>query len=106
MNSPIHLRILQLAMDIQREDFSRDDLAVRASELSNEVAADYVAASSEGELPTPAQGVALARFLRGRLTNGPAQVSLGGFSLPDGYISVFCEGGYEAGIDRDGRTST
>ncbi len=62
----------------------------------------------EGETPTVAQGVALARFLRSRLgqPGGQATITRGGLGLPEHFVHVRFAGGYEGGIDRDGRVST
>lgn len=78
--------------------------------MVRELEANYVLADSEGDVPTNAQGIALARFLRpamrGEARNAHATVAKGGFDLPDGYIHVRLADGYEGGIARDGRTST
>jgi len=60
------------------------------------------------EIPTSAQGVALARFVRPHLCDrrGSATVCRGPRDLPDGYLYVRCADGYEGGIDREGRVST
>lgn len=66
----------------------------------------------EGEIPTNAQGVALARFLRPRFRDDAhpadrgARVTRGGMGLPDDYLLVVLNDGYTGGIDREGRTST
>lgn len=63
----------------------------------------------EGETPTAAQGVALARFLRSRLrdSGSHARVARGtGILLPEGFLHVVFDDGYEGGIDRDGQVST
>jgi hypothetical protein len=104
-----HERIMQLAIDVANmtDLDQKHALAVTASHLANEVEEGYVSADAEGELPTNAQGLALARFMRGRIEKGPVRVWAGGFSmLPAGYLSVSCSDGFEGGIARDGSTST
>jgi hypothetical protein len=63
---------------------------------------------ANGEIPTSAQGVALARFLRPHLRDGRgcATVCRGAVGLPDSYVYVRLDDGYEGGIDREGRVST
>lgn len=63
---------------------------------------------ADGEIPTSAQGVALARFLRGHLRDRShyATVCRGGAGLPDSCLYVRFDDGYEGGIEREGRTST
>lgn len=63
----------------------------------------------EGDTVTNAQGVALARFLRGhfmrdRFSN--ATVCRGGAGLPDDFLYVRFSDGYEGGIAPNGDTST
>jgi hypothetical protein len=66
----------------------------------------------EGEFPTNAQGVALARFLRpcfrdeAHPADRGARVTRGGMGLSDDYLLVVLNDGYTGGIDREGRTST
>jgi hypothetical protein len=64
--------------------------------------------AADEEIPTSAQGVALARFVRPHLRDrrGSATVCRGPRDLPDGYLYVRCDDGYEGGIDREGRVST
>lgn len=70
---------------------------------------------ADGEIPTSAQGVALARFVRPHLRDrrGSATLCRGPRDLPDGdatspaeNLYVRCDDGYEGGIDREGRVST
>ena len=63
---------------------------------------------ANGEIPTIAQGVALAHFLRPHLRDGRgcATVCCGAAGLPDSYVYVRLDDGYEGGIDREGRVST
>ena len=63
---------------------------------------------ADDEIPTRAQGVALARFVRPHLRDrrGSATVCRGHLGLPDSYLYVRCDDGYEGGIDREGRVST
>ena len=71
---------------------------------------NWVHADTEGEVPTVAQGVALARFLRPHFqmdaVNRGAFVSRGGQGLGDNYLYVRFNDGYEGGIAKDGSTST
>lgn len=108
MSTPAHERLMTLAIDLSTA--GHDDLAMRASELSNEIADSYVLADAGGDIPTNAQGIALARFLRPQFRDGIrdayATVARGGFDLPTGYITVRLPDGYNGGIDREGNTST
>lgn len=69
-------------------------------------------ASNEGlDVPTNAQGIALARFLRPHFRNARpgdahAQVMRGGLGLPTNYLAVRLPDGYEGGIAPNGDTST
>jgi hypothetical protein len=63
------------------------------------------------DVPTPAQGLALAKFLRSffrgeKIDEHYATVSLGGQGLSNEYVLVQMGSGYTGGIDRDGRVST
>jgi hypothetical protein len=57
-------------------------------------------------IPTPAQGVALARFMQTLAIHGQVTITLGGAGLPGDYLHVRFHDGYEGGIDPDGRVST
>jgi hypothetical protein len=67
-------------------------------------------ADHDGQHPTGAQGLALAKFLRSQFRDrmcAAAHVYRGGVGLPDDYLHVvFPHSGYEGGIDPEGRTST
>jgi hypothetical protein len=70
-----------------------------------------VSIAGREELPTTAQGVALARFLRGFLRrpggrSAYATVCRVGAGLPDDYLYVRLHDGYEGGIAPDGSIST
>jgi hypothetical protein len=87
------------------------DHAWTLTEWADAVELLYARLDTEGEVPTNAQGIALARFLRGHWTNVEnrfrfASVSRGGAGLSDDYLYVRMGDGYEGGIDRAGRTST
>lgn len=119
---PESLRLLALQMqelantgaingvEMTAADFLRDN-AYTLSEWADAVEQLY-ARLDEGEIPTNAQGIALARFLRPAFRDDAhpadrsAQVSRGGMGLPDSYLLVRLSDGYTGGIDRDGRTST
>lgn len=78
------------------------------SELARQVDDQYILLADDGEVPTVAQGVALARFLRPAFRDKSvgAFVCRGGLGTPEDYVSVRLTDGYEGGIARDGRTST
>jgi hypothetical protein len=70
---------------------------------------------TDGEVPTNAQGIALARFLRAQFRDDvhpgdrSAHVSRGGAGLGDDYLHVVLNPygrRFEGGIDREGRVST
>lgn len=90
------------------------DHAYSLSEFAQQVREEYerVAGEPEEEIPTNAQGIALARFLRPAFRDNvhpglrTAHVARGGAGLPEHYLHVVLPDGYEGGIDRDGRTST
>ncbi len=98
------------AVGTRTTDVFRDRLTDRLAKLSHQAEAQYVRVEpASGDAPTPAQGIALARLLRGRLRDPSrrATVTLGdALSLPDGYIAVRFDDNFEAGIARDGATST
>jgi hypothetical protein len=87
------------------------DHAYTLGEWSDAVRELY-ARLDEGEFPTNAQGVALARFLRPAFADDVkpadrfANVSRGGMGLGDSYLLVRLADGYTGGIDTEGRTST
>lgn len=119
---PESMRLLALQMDelantgavdgveMRGADFLRDHAATLA-EWADAVEQLY-ARLDEGEIPTNAQGIALARFLRPAFRDDAhpadrsAHVSRGGAGLPDSYLYVRLSDGYEGGIDSDGRVST
>jgi hypothetical protein len=121
--APVDARLDHLAQELdsmswneeigerQLREFLRDH-AYSLGGFANQVRDEYVrtAGNEEDEIPTAAQGVALARFLRPQFRDGVrdayATVSRGGFDLPTGYIVVRLPDGYTGGIARDGRTST
>jgi hypothetical protein len=83
--------------------------AHKLSELAEQARERYVPLlAADEEVPTSAQGVALARFVRPHLRDrrGSATVCRGPRDLPEGYLCVRCDDGYEGGIDREGRVST
>jgi hypothetical protein len=88
----------------------RDSVVDRLAQLAHQAEDQYErVAPASGEVPTPAQGITLARLLRSRLRDPSdyATVSLGDvIALPDGYIAVRFKDGFEAGIDRDGVASS
>lgn len=88
----------------------RDSVVDRLEQLAHQAEDQYErVAPASGEVPTPAQGITLARLLRSRLRDPSdyATVSLGDvIALPDGYIAVRFKDGFEAGIDRDGVASS
>lgn len=71
----------------------------------------YLPALQEDAFPNHVQAIALGRFLRGRFSlRDPsmrrAVVSRGGAGLPDTYLHVLFNDGYEGGVDFEGRVST
>lgn len=97
--------------ELDRPNKSLSECAYALSELANEVGEHYVRADADGEVPTNAQAIALARFLRPAFNVKDrgyrfARISRGGAGLPEDYLHVVLADGYEGGIDRDGRTST
>ena len=107
MPDALYDRLNTLAQDVY---WSNEPLAEKLAEMANELEADYVLADSEGDVPTNAQGIALARFLRpgfrGDRRDRYASVSRSGAGLGEDYLFIRLADGYEGGIDRDGRTST
>ncbi len=110
-------RFYELAHDedasaAELKQFLRDHLAT-LGEFGRQVEEDYVRLSGgreQEEVPTTAQGVALARFLRGHFRRPDplmrsAHVTRGGGGLSDDYLLVRFHDG-ECGIDPSGRTST
>lgn len=93
--------------------YLRDHAALLA-ELARQVRDDYVRVSGRREpedMPTVAQGVSLARFLRGHFRHSDpmqrlAYVTHGSAGLPKDFLHVRLGDGYEGGIAPDGRTST
>jgi hypothetical protein len=102
--------VSRTAVRTRTTDVFRDSLVQRLAKLSHQAETDYVRiAPANGDTPTLAQGLALAQLLRSRLRDPSdhATVGLGDvLSLPDGYITVRFNGGFEAGIARDGATSS
>ncbi len=90
------------------------DHACSLVEFARQVREEYVRVAGGRELeevPTTAQGVALARFLRGHFRHTDplmrlAHVTRGGAGLPGDYLHVRFLDGYEGGIDPRGNTST
>jgi hypothetical protein len=107
-------RLEGLAREVSdRTNGAEDDwiaaLALQLSELGRDARENYERLlPAEGDIPTAAQGVALARFLRSRLreSGSYATVTRGGLGLPDTYLHIQFPDGYEGGIDREGRLST
>ena len=90
----------------EHAEFLRDH-AASLDEFATQVQEEYVRLIAE-DIPTPAQGDALARFLRPAFRDRRigAHVCRGGQGLPEDYLHVRLSDGYEAGIAPDGRTST
>lgn len=90
------------------------DTAAALAEFAQQCEDEYVRVhgrDDESVVPTVAQGVALAWFIRSRklTVNGKhigVTVALGGAGLPDTYLHVRFSDGYEGGIDPDGKVST
>jgi hypothetical protein len=118
--APLPDRLRALAEEFQRVAWERDaragdeflrDHAASLCEFAAQADEEYVRVGGDDEIPTTAQGVALARFLRGfmRGPKGPrahALVSRAGAGLPEDYLHVRMDDGYEGGIAPDGATST
>lgn len=117
--APLDERLAALAMQFrtqaedagatapQHAEFLRSRLA-SLSHFVQQLEEDYALLTTE-EIPTCAQGLALARFLRPtfRDIGIGAHVCRGGLGLPDDYLHVRrLSDGYEGGIAPDGRTST
>lgn len=89
-----------------------EEMLHQLAEVAQEVDMRYVRLDTEGDVPTVAQGVALARFIRNEFHKDDgepklAYVSKGGAGLPDTYLHVSFPGSsYEGGIDKEGRVST
>jgi hypothetical protein len=77
------------------------------ADLAQQLEEEYVRLTTD-EVPTCAQGLALARFLGPwfRDTSVGAHICRGGQGLSEDYLHVRLTDGYEAGIAPDGRTST
>lgn len=86
------------------------ELAHQLRGLVYEIQEQYVKLETDGDVPTIAQGVALARFLRPHFNSDKnhwgAFISRGGAGLGNDYIHVRFNDGYCGGIDKTGRTST
>ena len=84
------------------------DHAASLAEFAQQVEEEYAPLARDHEVPTNAQGVALARFLRAAFRDRAvgAHVCRGGAGLPDDYVYVRLTDGYEGGIAPDGRVST
>jgi hypothetical protein len=77
------------------------------TDFARQLREEYTRLTAE-EIPTCAQGLALARFLRPAFRDKRvgAHVCRGGQGLPEDYLHVRLSDGYEGGIAPDGRTST
>jgi hypothetical protein len=77
------------------------------ADLAQQLEDEYARLTTD-EIPTCAQGLALARFLEPwfRDKSVGAHVCRGGQGLHEDYLHVRLTDGYEAGIAPDGRTST
>jgi hypothetical protein len=77
------------------------------SDLARQLEEEYARLTTH-EIPTGAQGLALARFLAPHLRDMSigAHVCRGGKGLPEDYLHVRFTDGYEGGIAPDGATST
>lgn len=96
------------ASNVRREREYLADQAYTLAEWADAIEQLY-ARLDEGEVPTNAQGVALARFLRGHFRNdrfANATVTRGGMGLSDKYLLVRMSDGYTGGIAPNGDTST
>jgi hypothetical protein len=90
------------------------DHAASLAEFAEQVREEYVRVAGSREpqdIPTLAQGVALAWFLRGHFRHPDpmkrlAYVTRGSVGLPEDFLHVRFGDGYEGGIAPDGRTST
>jgi hypothetical protein len=80
------------------------------TELARECAEEHVHAHGDGEIPTPAQGIALARLIR-RQSAAPATqlpftvIALGRANAIDDTVWVRFADGSERCIDREGRVA-
>lgn len=115
VEKPALKRLEQFVMDLADYAFSTDNdelkrMAVTLSTIHGDFEDGYVYVDTEGQVPTVAQGIALARFLRpdfnGSSGSAGAFVSRGGGGLGSNYLHVRLNGGYEGGISRDGSIST
>lgn len=114
MSEPLYDRMMALAIDLSFASGATQDrldaLAMRASELANEVRDSYVSLDPDGPTPTNAQGLALARTMRGRWANGVEDsVSVYrevGFGERSPRIGFHFIDGYAGGIGPDGSVNT
>ena len=114
--APLEKRLMTLAMQMNNHAMEKNmaslsDYATTLADFAHQLENEYVRVTGDTQVPTTAQGIALARFLRPTFNSGApgdrhARVSRGGAGLGDDYIHVVLPDGYEGGIDRDGRTST
>lgn len=114
MSDTLKERLDALALDVWDDDVPAAQVAAeKIAALAAELGGLYVPADAEGERPTNAQGVELARVMRDRwstvghdiaynvtVTNGA------GAYLPDGFITFDFVDGYHGGISPEGRVST
>ena len=84
------------------------DHATSLAEFARQVRDEYERVVGDDVVPTNAQGIALARFLRPAFRDKTigAAVSRGSAGLPDDFLFVRLTDGYEGGIGPDGRVST
>jgi len=89
----------------QHAEFLQNQVALLTG-IAGDLEEEYVRLTV-GEVPTCAQGLALARFLRPafRARTG-AYVCRAGLGLPEDYLHVRLADGYEGGIAPDGATTT
>lgn len=119
--APLDERLDALALQFQQRAWDDpkaansgylQDHAQSLAEFANQLRDEYVRIVGDDEIPTVAQGVALARFLRPQFRddvrpgNRSAHITRAGAGLPNDYLHVILPGGYEGGIAPDGRVST
>lgn len=118
-NQDLEVRLAKLAVRVITEadlvEFERErvdpdiakEWAQELSGMATECEENYVRLETSGDIPTVAQGVALARLMRGRKSAREVAVRVNQPSLPPGYLHVyFPDDDFEAGIAMDGSTSS
>jgi hypothetical protein len=104
----LYERMNNLALAVYEHD---TELAQQLAEMAEELDENYVPADAEGDAPTNAQGIALARVIRGRWAGDiDYNVTVGremGFSASKSRrVGFWFVDGFTGGIAPDGRVNT